>query len=145
MASVREADVTPLHQAVVLYVIVSTPPRSYADSVTLIPRHLVCKIAMLLLAAMLIAPVMDAFACAAEIPSVHAGEASLDAPSAEELRSNEHGHGVCGHNHCHHTIAHVTAQVAIADASGAGGAPHMGRDADRVSNVSDGLFRPPRI
>ena len=112
---------------------------------TPIARHVVRKIAMLLLAAMLIAPVMDAFACAAEITTVHAGKASLDAPSAEELRSDEHGHGVCGHNHCHHTTAHVTAQVAIADAAGEGRAPQIGRDADRVSNVSDGLLRPPRI
>lgn len=100
---------------------------------------------MLLLAAMLIAPMMDAFACAAEIPSVHAGEPSLNAPSAEDLRSDEHGHGVCGHNHCHHTTGHITAQMAIAGAIGKGRAPQVGPDADRVSNVSDGLLRPPRI
>ena len=126
-------------------VIVSTLIRPYDRPVTLLARHVVRKIAMLLLAAMLIAPVMDVFAFVSEIPSVHAGQASHDAPPAEDLGSDEHGHGVCGHNHCHHTTAHFSGQVAIPEAAVNGRAPYVGADADRVSNVSDGLLRPPRI
>ena len=126
-------------------VIVSTLIRPYDRPVTLLARHVVRKIAMLLLAAILIGPVMDVFACVAEIPFLQAGQSSLDASAAEDLGSDEHGHGVCGHNHCHHTTAHFTGQVAIPDAAVKGRAPHVGPDADRVSNVPDGLLRPPRI
>jgi hypothetical protein len=113
--------------------------------VILIARSFVRKIAMLLLPVMLFAPVIDAFACTAEISAVHlAGDTALD-PPAEDVLSDEQSHGACGHNHCHHTVAHIAALVAFADGAGKGRVPPARHDVDRISNVSDGLLRPPRI
>ncbi|MBL8264436.1 MAG: hypothetical protein JNM58_18635 [Xanthomonadaceae bacterium] len=109
-------------------------------------RHLGRFVAMLLIAVMAAVPVADAFACAFESESTHAaeaGERTASDPSGKQ-READTQHGVCAHNHCHHTTADVPSDGLAAPDHGRGGAAYPCQDANRLSNCSDGLMRPPR-
>lgn len=101
---------------------------------------------MLLIAVMAAVPVADAFPCAFESESTHAaevGERTASDPSGKQ-RETDTQHGVCAHNHCHHTTADVPSGGLTAPDHGRGGAAYPYQDANRLSNCSDGLMRPPR-
>lgn len=115
-------------------------------------RRFTRPIAMLLLAVMVLMPVADAFSCALESETDHAVEFAVDGDQAPHDRddSGEEGreqapHGVCVHNHCHHTTADMPPQVAVGAFYAKAGNLYPVNDASHLANLSDRLMRPPRI
>ncbi|WP_374153137.1 hypothetical protein ABQY58_016650 [Xanthomonas hortorum pv. hederae] len=103
---------------------------------------------MLLIAVMVMLPVFDAFSCALEPASGHSTEMVVDDDansSGERGDDAERPHGVCAHNHCHHSTALVPSNAAIGQDFFPKDALLAFQDDSRLSNVSDGLMRPPRI
>ncbi len=102
---------------------------------------------MLLIAVMLMVPVLDAFACALEPVAGHSTElvTDEDADSPDERGDSERSHGVCAHNHCHHTTASVPSDEALGLNIRPNRAVLAFQDHVRRSFVSDGPIKPPRI
>jgi hypothetical protein len=105
------------------------------------------RVAMLLIAVMLIVPVLDAFACALEPASGHWTEMVTDEAedSPGERDDSEKPHGLCAHNHCHHTMGSVPSNEAVGLRVYQGGAHLAFQDDAHRSIVSDGPIEPPRI
>ncbi|WP_058833533.1 hypothetical protein [Luteimonas abyssi] len=108
-------------------------------------------VAMLLIAVLVAVPVADAFACSLELESshaaVHASERGGDPVPATQGDEGdaERPHGVCAHNHCHHTTANVPVRVALSQDMLARSPGMSFEDDGRPQHASDGLMRPPRI
>ena len=99
---------------------------------------------MLLVAALMFVPVYEAFACSFE-PATHAQGVEVAAETSDAGAAMEHGHGMCGHNHCHHTTANVPEAIVLSDATREGNLAWALSDDKRPSSATDGLLRPPRI
>ena len=104
------------------------------------------RIAVLLIAVMVIVPVADAFSCSFEGEATHATVSADDhVPPTQDDGESPATHGVCSHNHCHHSTADVPSRLAIG--------PHeqhrivlLPVDDDRhLASWPDDLMRPPRI
>jgi hypothetical protein len=104
-------------------------------------------LATLLIVVVAVVPVADAFSCALESEISHAAEglAGGDAGAHDEEASGDTLHGVCPHNHCHHTTADVPPEAAVGAIAFEGGVAAAADDAGRPASGSDGPMRPPRI
>lgn len=106
---------------------------------------------MLLIAVLVAVPVADAFACSLEMESAHAASHAAergDAPASASQGDDgdaERAHGVCAHNHCHHTTANVPVRVALSHGPLVRGPGIRFEDDGRPQHARDGLMRPPRI
>lgn len=106
-------------------------------------------IAALLVAVLVIVPVVDAFACSLESKAEHVAAAADDhSPSSPHDETGkgdapDGSHGVCAHNHCHHSSANLAYNAAVGYDT-----PRVVRfslhDTALASGLSEGLMRPPR-
>lgn len=105
------------------------------------------KIALLLMAVMVMFPVLEALACAFETSSGHVIEGVLgDGATQQDGQDDAQSrHADCVHNHCHHSSANVPVGPDIGEDVPAKGGVQAHEDDTRLSVVHDGLMRPPRI
>lgn len=115
-------------------------------------RQLTRPIAMLLLAVMVVMPVVDAFSCSFETEPSHAAEFSFDLDRMQHDQDDSDGkspdeppHDTCMHNHCHHVTADLPPRQMADAVPLKAGDPRPIDDANRLTDVSDRLMRPPRI
>lgn len=106
-------------------------------------------IAALLVAVLVIVPAADAFACSFEFDTEHAAAAADDhsessaQDDAGKGDSQDGAHGICAHNHCHHSSAHLWFSASVTyDTTGI----VLAASPDSVFpfGVSEGPMRPPR-
>lgn len=114
-------------------------------------RQLRRRIALLMVAVMLVVPVYEAFACALEsVPDVaaHAADAGHAHPGdvADTAHDDldEAAHGDCVHNHCHHGAADRPPLWLAGSQAFAPGAPWLQHDRRLPGGALDGVMRPPR-
>lgn len=115
-----------------------------------VPAKLGRAIATLLVAVLMMMPVIDAFMCSFESEAEHAAIALDESatPSAGDEAGKgdapeDRAHGVCMHNHCHHSTANLffSASVNHDAARVVQSAP---QDATPAFGVYEQLLRPPR-
>ncbi len=98
---------------------------------------------MLLIAALVVVPVSDAFACAVEPHST--ASAPQDVP---DDRDGKLGHEVlaagCSHGHCHHSSASLPLEAVNTPQPLAGSVWNASSDIGAYAVVLDGLTRPPQ-
>ena len=102
---------------------------------------------MLLVAAMVIVPVADAFSCSFEPETMHATSLSSD-HAADEAPTSPDGpttHDICSHNHCHHTTADVPSSLLVGTVALRRNGLLPANDDQHRANRPDQLLRPPRI
>lgn len=99
---------------------------------------------MLLVAVMLFVPVYEAFACSVE-PVAHAQDFDVASDASESGSETDHSHGLCGHNHCHHTTADLPDAIVLTDATEKCRLAWSLRDNGALSSAAYGPLRPPRI
>lgn len=106
-------------------------------------------VAALLVAVLVIVPVVDAFACSFESDGEHAAAVGDDhAASATHDDAGKGGvpdgtHGVCAHNHCHHSSANLFFSATVGyDTTRSLQAAFL--DPLHALGVYEGLMRPPR-
>lgn len=99
---------------------------------------------MLLVGVLLSVPVYEAFACSFE-PATHVQGVEVAEETSDSGGATDHSHGLCGHNHCHHTTANVPEAIVLSDATRKGNLAWALSDDSRPSSATDGLLRPPRI
>lgn len=98
--------------------------------------------AVLLIAALAIVPVLDA-GCSMEATSAHT-ESSLATSGDDHGGDKERQHGLCTHNHCHHSGANLLPAGGDADFD-AMRQPLLAREQTLpLLAITDGLMRPPR-
>lgn len=98
-------------------------------------------IAVLLFAALVVVPTIDAFACGIE----PVASTAVQAGQAGHEEGGDHQLGVCGHNHCHHAGANVLADLDPLGLAASRQLPGEHLRAFALTALIDNLMRPPRV